>query len=183
MLPPPSPLPQELRREILSYVRLTLEAILSQKATPEAPSSLKEIGGCGAFVSLHKQAQLRGCIGMVESNFPLGATLARCAIGAALEDRRFRPMELGELSKVAIEVSLLSPMAPAKPDEIEPGRHGVLIRKDNFSGLLLPQVAEKYRWTRERFLDETCRKAGLPPGAWRQPDATLLAFTAEVFSE
>lgn len=150
---------------------------------PEAPPEVSSLGGCGAFVSLHLQARLRGCIGMVESCLSLPETIARCARAAALEDQRFQPLRPEELPKVSIEVSLLSPLREIAPADVAVGVHGLLIRKGYFSGLLLPQVAAKYRWPRERFLQETCVKAGLPRDAWQDHEAKIWAFTAEVFSE
>lgn len=183
MLPPPNPLLPEQRKQLLSYARQTIEAQLRGFAPPHAPAEFTGRRGGGAFVSLHLQGRLRGCIGMVESNLSLPATLARCALGASFEDRRFRPLEQDELERVAIEISLLSPLSPATPEVVQPGLHGLLIRNGYSSGLLLPQVAEKYQWPRERFLEETCVKAGLPPDAWKNPETRIFTFTAEVFSE
>ncbi len=183
MQPPPNPLASEQRRQLLLFVRQTIEAALRKTEPPEAPPGFAQMGGCGAFVSLHTQSRLRGCVGVIESAQSLTATLARCALSSAFEDTRFRPLALPELSKIAVEISILSPLQPAAPEQVDAGRHGLLIRKHHFSGLLLPQVAQRYHWPRERFLDETCKKAGLPAGAWREPDAQIFTFTAEVFSE
>lgn len=183
MLPPPNPFPPDLRRQLLLFARQTLEAAFLRLPSPQAPPAFSDMGGAGTFVSLHTQGRLRGCIGMVESNVALAETIAHCALGAAFEDRRFRPLELEELSKVAIEISLLSPIRQVSAMEVDPTCHGLLLRKERGSGLLLPQVAQRYRWSRERFLDETCRKAGLAPGAWKDPDMNIFVFTADVFSE
>jgi AmmeMemoRadiSam system protein A len=134
-------------------------------------------------VSLHVRGRLRGCIGMIESAGPLADTVARCAAASALEDPRFEPVTAVEVPSLEIEVSVLSPLRAARAEEIEPGTHGLRIRQGYASGLLLPQVATRYNWGRERFLEETCHKAGLPPGAWREPDSQIEVFTAEVFSE
>ncbi len=181
MLPPPNSFTSEQRRQLLTFARLTIEAAVRKTASPDEPPEFASISGCGVFVSLHIGGHLRGCIGMVESNASLAATLARCARSAALEDRRFPPMEAAELERVAIELSLLSPIQPIPAGEVEPGKHGLLIRKGYFSGLLLPQVATKYKWSRERFLEETCVKAGLPRQAWKDPETKVFGFTAEVF--
>jgi len=183
MLPPPNPLSAGQRRQLLLFVRQIIEAALRKVTPPESPAEFAEMGGCGAFVSLHTQSRLRGCVGVIESAQSLTATLARCALSSAFEDTRFRPLELSELSKIAVEISILSPMQPTSPENVDAGRHGLLIRKQHYSGLLLPQVAQRYQWPRERFLDETCTKAGLPAGAWRDADTQILCFTAEVFSE
>ena len=183
MLPPPDSLQLEQRQQLLSYARQVIAARLAGLAAPELPALHAAQRAGGAFVSLHIQGRLRGCIGMVESNLPLTATIARCALGAALEDRRFAPVVHADLERVAIEISLLSPMSPATAEQVDPGRHGLLIRSGYHSGLLLPQVAVKYKWSRERFLQETCGKAGLPPDSWKNPETRIFTFTAEVFSE
>jgi len=183
MLPPPNPLSPEQRRQLLQFARQTIAATVGQAAPSEPPADLAPLPGCGAFVSLHLNARLRGCVGMLESNLSLPETIARCAVRAATEDPRFRPLTPAELTKVALEISLLSPLTQAAAAQVEPGRHGVLVRKNNFAGLLLPQVAQKYHWSRERFLEETCKKAGLPGNAWQDADTMILVFTAEVFSE
>jgi hypothetical protein len=102
---------------------------------------------------------------------------------AARDDSRFAPVGPGEVAELTIEISVLSPMEPTQPERIEIGRHGLWIEAGNDRGLLLPQVAIEHGFTRERFLAETCEKAGLPPEAWKLPEAKILAFTAEVFSE
>jgi AmmeMemoRadiSam system protein A len=137
----------------------------------------------GVFVTLHVGNRLEGCIGVIEANEPLGEAIVRCAAGAALEDPRFAPMRAEQLGELRIEISLLSPMAPITADSIEIGRHGLFVCLHAQRGILLPQVAVEHRLTREQFLEETCRKAGLPREAWRDPEARLFGFTCEVFSE
>src|SRR6266850_7073267 len=137
----------------------------------------------GVFVTLHVRERLQGCIGVVEPDEPLGDAIVRCAASAALEDPRFTPMRSEQLGDLAIEISLLSPPAPISPEAIEIGRHGLLIVLHGQKGLLLPQVAIEHRLTREQFLEETCRKAGLQRESWRDPEARLFGFTCEVFSE
>jgi AmmeMemoRadiSam system protein A len=137
----------------------------------------------GIFVTLHVRYRLQGCIGVIEANEPLGEAIVRCAASAALEDPRFSPLKMEQLGELSIEISLLSPLAPIAPESIEIGRHGLCIRLHAQRGLLLPQVAVEHRLTREQFLEETCRKAGLPREAWRDPEARLFGFTCEVFSD
>jgi uncharacterized protein len=137
---------------------------------------------CGVFVSLHVGNRLRGCIGVVEPDGPLGDSVVRCATGAALQDPRFPAMRLEELSDLQIEISLLSPPLAIRPEEIEIGSHGLLISRGARRGLLLPQVAVKHGLSPEQFLAETCRKAQLSPDAWRDPEASLFGFTCEIFS-
>jgi AmmeMemoRadiSam system protein A len=137
----------------------------------------------GIFVSIHENERLRGCIGNVQPAGPLYQSAAECAIAAAVGDPRFRPMTEAELSSIEFEISVLSPMERVHDiREIEVGRHGLLISKRNARGLLLPQVATMYGWDRGRFLEETCRKAGLRPDDWKE-DAAIQHFTALVFGE
>jgi AmmeMemoRadiSam system protein A len=137
----------------------------------------------GVFVTLHVRGRLQGCIGVVEPEEPLGIAIARCAASAALEDPRFAPMRAEQLGDLAIEISLLSTPSPISPEAIEIGRHGLLIVLHAQRGLLLPQVAVEHHLTREQFLEETCRKAGLPREAWCDPEARLFGFTCEVVSD
>jgi uncharacterized protein len=145
------------------------------------PGALTECHGI--FVSIHKHAQLRGCIGNIQPTQPLFRSAAECAIGAAESDPRFVPLTLNELSEVEFEISVLSPLQTVRNVvEIEVGKHGLLITKDRSRGLLLPQVATTYGWDRERFLDETCKKAGLRAGDWRD-GTTIQSFSASIFCE
>jgi AmmeMemoRadiSam system protein A len=137
----------------------------------------------GIFVSIHRNGELRGCIGNVHPAGPLLRSAAECAIAAAVADPRFMPLMPGELDEVEFEISVLSPMQQVhKVSEIEIGTHGLLISKRNARGLLLPQVATTCGWDRERFLQEVCKKAGLPPDDW-QDGATIQCFTAFVFGD
>jgi len=137
----------------------------------------------GVFVTLHVAKRLRGCIGVIEAKEPMGEAVAHCAQSAALEDPRFSRMQPADLPALKIEVSLLSPLEPIRPEDVEIGRHGLLIEQGLHRGLLLPQVAVEHKLDRECFLRETCHKAGLPPDAWRAHDARLFAFTCEVFAD
>jgi len=113
---------------------------------------------------------------------PLFKVVQECAVAAATEDPRFPPVSPKELSFLRIEISVLTPLFPILPDEVEVGRHGLMVEQGRMRGLLLPQVPVEWGWDRETFLDQACVKAGLPPSAWRH-GATLRAFTAEVFGE
>jgi len=133
------------------------------------------------FVSIHHGPRLRGCIGTIDPQGPLYRNVSGCAIAAASRDSRFKPIRLSELSDVEFEISVLSPIEIVTDfSTIEIGTHGLVVSKGNARGLLLPQVAIQHQWSREEFLGETCRKAGLPPTAWKQ-GATVHRFTAEVF--
>ena len=137
----------------------------------------------GVFVTLHVEKRLHGCIGVIEAKEPLGENIAHCAMSAALEDPRFSRMRAADLSTLEIEVSLLSPMETIRPDDVEVGKHGLLVERGFHRGLLLPQVATEHHLDRERFLRETCYKAGLPGDAWNAPETHLYGFTCEVFAE
>lgn len=137
---------------------------------------------CGAFVTLHKAKRLRGCIGSIDLLAPLDETVRECAVAAALRDPRFEPVTPDELRALRIEISVLSPLVEASPDQVEVGRHGLLVSRGAQRGVLLPQVAVDWKWDRERFLEEACLKARLSADAW-QSDAKLQTFTAQVFGE
>jgi uncharacterized protein len=139
----------------------------------------------GAFVTLYrrKDGDLRGCIGMMSADRPLVETVARMAVASATEDRRFRPVTAAEVAGLSIEISALGPLRPIRPEDVEVGRHGLVIGQGIRRGVLLPQVPVEHGWDRETFLEHTCLKAGLPEGTWRKPGVELLAFTADVFGE
>jgi len=138
----------------------------------------------GAFVTLHENGALRGCIGTFESNRALYIVVADMAISAAFQDPRFPPLSPSEFPLIDIEISALTPLRPIKDiDEIKVGEHGIYIIKGPMRGVLLPQVATEYGWDRYTFLDQTCMKAGLYPGCWKEPDTQILIFSAEVFNE
>ena len=137
----------------------------------------------GAFVTLHKAGDLRGCIGHIEPTEPLGRVVPRCAVAACSSDPRFPPVTAAELDAIAIEISLLGPLQPiAGPQDIVAGRDGLVVERGRQRGLLLPQVATEWGWDADAFLAHTCQKAGLPPDAWQQ-GATVWRFEAEVFGE
>jgi len=137
----------------------------------------------GAFVTLHKSGNLRGCIGTITGVRPLKETIVQMALSAAFSDPRFAPLTSPEYSQIDIEISVLSPIEPATIDDIEVGTHGLIITKDFNRGLLLPQVATENNWTKEEFLSHTCMKAGLKPQTWREGGYTLEKFSAIVFGE
>jgi AmmeMemoRadiSam system protein A len=172
------------RRAALRLARTAVVEAVSGRQLPDAfPPKGIFAERCGVFVTLHAGKRLQGCIGVIETNEPLGQAIVRCAASAALEDPRFAPMRTDQLGELSIEISLLSPMEPIAPESIEIGHHGLFLRQHARRGLLLPQVATEHRLTREQFLEETCRKAGLHREAWRDPETRLFAFTCEVFSE
>ena len=136
----------------------------------------------GAFTTLHLEGELRGCIGFVLPIQSLYAAVAESARAAAFDDPRFQPVTPAEAQHLKIEISVLSPLQPIRPEEVVVGQHGLVATQGNRRGLLLPQVPVEWKWDRETFLAQTCLKAGLPADAW-QHGAQLQAFTAEVFGE
>jgi hypothetical protein len=178
-------LDESARKELLALARKTLENYFATGRIAECQATHAELlKRCGAFVSLHKGEELRGCIGLLSNEVELYRTVQRCALSAALEDSRFAPVTPGEIAGLKIEISVLSPLQRITDVRtIEVGRHGLLISLGGLRGLLLPQVATQYNWDRETFLAQTCRKAGLPTYAWRQPNVVIQVFEAQVFSE
>jgi AmmeMemoRadiSam system protein B/AmmeMemoRadiSam system protein A len=137
----------------------------------------------GAFVTLTKGGDLRGCIGYMEPVLPLGQTVIRTAILAATEDPRFRPVSAAELKDLRIEISVLTPVRPiSDPHLVKVGTHGIIVEQGGYRGVLLPQVPVENGWDRETFLDQGCVKAGLPPDAWKR-GAKISVFEAIVFHE
>lgn len=138
----------------------------------------------GAFVTLTRAGRLRGCIGYVEAVKPLCETVRDVAAHAATSDQRFLPVSPSELADLRYEISVLSPLRQLLTvDGIQVGKHGLLIRKGNREGLLLPQVATENNWDRTTFLQQTCQKAGLPSDAWQDSDTDIFCFTAFVFGK
>jgi uncharacterized protein len=172
------------RRYALQLARTAVQEAVSRGKLPDhIPTEGVFAELRGVFVTLHVAGRLQGCIGVVEAQEPLGEAIVRCAAGAALEDPRFAPIRAEQLDSLTIEISLLSPPSPITAEAIEIGRHGLLIVLHSQRGLLLPQVALEHHLSREQFLEETCRKAGLRREAWSDPEARLFGFTCEIFSE
>ncbi|MDI6839833.1 MAG: AmmeMemoRadiSam system protein B [bacterium] len=151
-----------------------------EKINPPEFTSMREKRGC--FVTIKRNNELRGCIGYILPAKPLYQTVAEMAVEAAMGDPRFTPVSPEELAELKIEISVLSPLQRVKSiDEIQVGRDGLYIKKGVYSGLLLPQVATEYKWDRDKFIEQTCWKAGLPSDAWKE--AEIYRFQAEVFCE
>lgn len=177
------PLTEADQQTLLRWARDALEESVRRHSLPEiAPPSGPLAEPRGAFVTLHKNGRLRGCIGYVEALKPLYLSVCECARAAALEDPRFDPVTPRELPALHIEISVLSPLEDIAPEQVEVGRHGLLISRGRQRGLLLPQVAVEWNWDRERFLEETCVKAGLPPDDWKR-GARIQAFSAQILEE
>lgn len=180
---------------LVRIARTTIASFFATGRIPEIrPPYPKLEEKSGAFVTLntYPEGELRGCIGFPEPLLPLYKAVMRAALAAAFEDPRFPPLSESELSEVVIEVSVLTPperidLIPESredlPKLIEVGRHGLIVRKGPFSGLLLPQVAVEYSWDPAEFLDHTCLKAGLRPKCWLTEGIEVYRFSAIVFAE
>jgi uncharacterized protein len=173
---------QEERALLLRLAHESIASLLEgREISFDAPSPhLSEPRG--VFTSLYKTGQLRGCVGYVLPACPLYRAVAETARAAAFDDNRFPPVRKEELPPLQVELSILTPPQPIFPELVEVGRHGLLVSQHGRRGLLLPQVPVEHQWDRITFLEQTCRKAGLPLDAW-QKGATLHGFTAEIFGE
>ena len=192
---------QEQRKILLTIAHAAIAARLAGKPVTEAASlrpgsvsagsagessvsewsALKERRG--VFTTLYLRGELKGCVGYPAAMRPLAQAVAETACAAAFEDSRFLPVSEEEARELKISLSVLSPLVPIKPDQVEVGRHGLVISDGRRRGLLLPQVAVEHEWDRETFLEQTCHKAGLPRDAWKKPSVTIEAFEAEVFGD
>ena len=182
---PPVSLGETDRKELLRIARVVIkEHFITGRIPPGAPHRPALLEHLAAFVTLHVDGQLRGCIGQTDPLKPLYRTVAELAIEAALHDGRFEPLRREELPRTKITISVLSAHSPiSHAEEVEVGRHGLLISRGAARGLLLPQVAVEYAWDRQTFLAEACHKAGLPADAWQDPATQIEVFTADVFSD
>ena len=177
-------LAREDRAALLATAREAIAARLERRAPrwPETGPALRE--PCGAFVTLHEEGSLRGCIGRMSSPESLAETVREMAAAAAFEDPRFAPLASDELDLVDIEITALSPMRRIDSvDEIVVGLHGIHIAKGWHSGVFLPQVATEQGWDRDTYVEQVCRKAGMASDAWKSPDAVIQVFEGLVFGE
>jgi MEMO1 family protein len=174
------------RKKLLEIARASINSYLQNGKKMELsetdPVLIQEMG---AFVTLNKHGELRGCIGNLSASQPLYLTARDMAVEATVYDPRFSAVTLAELKDIEIEISVLSPLKKVdSANEIELGKHGVLVRKGYQSGVFLPQVATETGWSKEEFLNNLCvHKAGLAQDAWKDKNTELYIFTAEVFSE
>jgi len=169
------------RLSISRALGVTTRQTANHIAETDFPPSLSIV--TGAFVTLHKNGRLRGCIGRMQTDAPLHQTIARMAVAAALEDHRFPPVWPEELEQLEVEISVLSPMQKTKIEQIIPGTHGVWLDYHGRSAVFLPQVAPEQGWDRDQLLDQLCLKAGLAAGTHKAADSILYSFTAIVFGE
>lgn len=178
-------LTHEERAELLRIARRAIKEKLDDNFwNPERPLTARLAEKQGAFVTLHIRGMLRGCIGYIVGYKPLYLTVAEMARSAAFGDPRFSPLSPAEYPKIDIEITVLSPLRQIdNPSEVQVGKHGLLVRKGPYQGVLLPQVPVEEGWDRDTFLAHTCRKAGLPSSCWHDEDTELFVFSGEVFGE
>jgi AmmeMemoRadiSam system protein A len=177
---------EEQRKTLLNIARQSIAAVLEGRSPDWKAEDVDETlrQPAGAFVTLTRDGDLRGCIGSIRAVEPLYKAVVSSAVSAAFRDPRFPPLSPGELDHLELEISVMGPIEPVtNVDDIVVGRDGLIISRGPYAGLLLPQVATEYGWDRETFLTQTCRKAGLPPDAWRAQDCRIEKFSAFVFGE
>ena len=172
----------EERALLLNLAHESISTALASQDISRQPPSAHLGESRGVFTTLYLCNKLRGCVGYALPITSLYRSVIETARGAAFDDPRFLPVNAGEVSDLRVSLSVLSPLKPIRPEEVEIGRHGLLVTLGPRRGLLLPQVPLEQGWNQIQFLEQTCRKAGLPTGAWRK-GAMLEAFTAEVFGE
>jgi AmmeMemoRadiSam system protein A len=172
----------EERSQLLRLAHDSIASALEHREISLDPPTPHFAEPRGAFTSLYLRGELRGCVGYVLASCPVYRAVAETARASAFEDNRFQPVTKKEAPHLEIELSILSPPQPIRAEEVEVGRHGLLITWHGRRGLLLPQVPVERGWDRTTFLMQTCRKAALPMDAWLQ-GASIKAFTAEVFGD
>jgi uncharacterized protein len=173
---------QHERVLLLNLARESICAALEKRQLDLNPPTEHLAEHRGAFTTLHIGGELRGCVGYVFPQYSIYRTVAETAMAAAFDDPRFAPVSKTEYPQLEYEISVLSPVAPLDVEDVEVGKHGLVITYGSRRGLLLPQVPVEHGWDREKFLEQTCIKAGIPPDAWEH-GAKVEAFTAEIFSD
>jgi AmmeMemoRadiSam system protein B/AmmeMemoRadiSam system protein A len=188
---PPFLLNAHEKSELLALARKSVEYAVREGKLYDADASSSEMlknellnQERGAFVTLKKSGELRGCIGYTSSLKPLYLTVRDTAAFAALRDTRFPPVSVSELPQLEYEISVLSPLRRVLDvRQIKVGQHGLLMKNDTHEGLLLPQVPVEQKWDRQEFLDETCAKAGMRADCWKDENTDIFEFTAVVFGD
>lgn len=180
------PLTDEEKRTLLRIARQALEVTLvrgKRLDIPQDSPGLHQVRA--AFVTLWRRdtGDLRGCRGECIPRRPLAEAVARMAVASALDDPRFPSVTAEEIPLLRIDINALTPLRPIRPEDVEVGRHGLMIVRSPYAGLLLPDVAARYGWDRIEFLNAVCEKAGLPHRAWRDPNAELYGFESEEWGE
>ena len=180
--PAPAEYSSDERNLLLRLAHDAIESLVLKRSpvSHHADSHLAEFRG--VFTTLYLEGKLRGCVGYVCPIFPLHRAVFETARAAASQDTRFMPVTSDELHELLVSLSILSPLCPIDASEVKIGKHGLVVTMGMRRGLLLPQVPMEHGWSRQEFLEQTCRKAGLATDAWKS-GAVLEAFTAEVFGD
>ncbi len=169
---------------LLKTARESIQSRLENRAPRYKQPSPDLLEPYGAFVTLHTNGRLRGCIGTLEASDPLFEAVKDLSASSAFRDPRFPPLAVNELEELNIEISVLTPLEKVNSiEEIEVGTHGLYAKQGLRAGVLLPQVPVEQGWNRDEFLNHTCRKAGLSPDAWRSGEVDFYSFTAVIFRE
>jgi AmmeMemoRadiSam system protein A len=172
------------QKELLKIARDTIVGYVTDRKVPPVVTTSPGLNlHSGCFVTVKQKEELRGCIGNFVSDQPLYLLVQEMAVSAATRDPRFYPMKTHDLADFAVDISVLSPLEKiVSVEEIRVGIHGIYIVKGSYRGVLLPQVATEYGWSRDQFLQHTCIKAGLPQDAW-QGECDIFIFSAQVFGD
>jgi len=176
----------QFRLKLLRVARQSLENFLENGERIQFPTEIPVLLEKRAvFVTLRNRGNgdLRGCIGQSKPRYPLIEAVAKTAISSAVDDTRFPSLTLDELPDLLIEINVLSPLAPSKPEDVKIGKHGLMINKGSKGALFLPEVATSNGWDLHTFLDELCRKADLPEESWHDREAELYVFESEAWGE
>ena len=178
-------LTQDEKSILLKLARDTITQYVTEGRKPPLPEATGMLGEpYGCFVTVHMNGQLRGCIGNMIGRGPLVELIQEMAVAASTQDPRFHALSKEELSEIDIEISVLSLMRKITDvNEIEVGKHGIIMGRGVCQGVLLPQVATEQGWDRQTFIENTCLKAGLPTDAWKDPKTNIEIFSAQVFGE
>ena len=178
-------LSKEEQKTLLELARKSIAAKFSGKELPKFKSPFHRLEETrGVFVTLKKDNKLRGCIGFVMGVKPLYQTVQEVAEASAFQDPRFSPLKEDELKVTVIEISVITALRKISSiNLIKVKRDGLLVKRGDSQGLLLPQVAKKNNWKRQTFLEHVCLKAGLDKDDWKNPDTEIMTFNAQVFEE
>ncbi len=176
---------KEEKEKLLKIARESIESYFKNQEIPKFKTSERLKEKRAVFVTLKENGNLRGCIGHLEPQWPLTEAVAKMAVAAAFKDDRFFPLNLEELPKIKIEISVLSPLKKiSDPYQIKLGKHGVIIKQGCYGGTFLPEVAKEFNYNLEEFLSVLCtHKACLSSDAWRDPETEIYIFTTQKIKE